>query len=208
VDDAPRTRVARVAAEAALVRVVHHYGERPEFVVLGGLVPELLCSVSPYGHAGTRCRCPGRPRDHCGHCPHRPAGTRPPQCGVPTRCRVSVALVADGLWSNVVVRFELLADLDDLPEGVTVIFDGCQDLGAANLRGTGYAARDVEIRQLTSKIGGVLHKAEVNVSGVAGLLLAKIAAAIADDGQRTGMTSHSCSFAMISAVRRRQLPPS
>lgn len=38
-DEAPRSRMARVAAEAALVRVLHHYGERPEFVVLGGLVP-------------------------------------------------------------------------------------------------------------------------------------------------------------------------
>lgn len=35
-----RSRVARAAAERALVRVVHHYGERPEFVVLGGLMPE------------------------------------------------------------------------------------------------------------------------------------------------------------------------
>lgn len=52
-DEIPRSRVARVAAESALVRVVHHYGERPEFVVLGGLVPELLCSTSSYQHAGT-----------------------------------------------------------------------------------------------------------------------------------------------------------
>lgn len=52
-DDIPRSRIARAAAEAALVRVVHHYGERPEFVILGGLVPELLCSTSPYSHAGT-----------------------------------------------------------------------------------------------------------------------------------------------------------
>lgn len=35
----PRSRQARAAAEAALVRVVHHYGTPPEFVVLGGLVP-------------------------------------------------------------------------------------------------------------------------------------------------------------------------
>lgn len=42
IDEAPRTRTAREAAERALVRVVHHYGATPEFVVLGGLVPELL----------------------------------------------------------------------------------------------------------------------------------------------------------------------
>ena len=54
VDDPPvRSRAAREAAEGALVRVVHHYGERPEFVVLGGLVPELLCAGSEFPHAGT-----------------------------------------------------------------------------------------------------------------------------------------------------------
>lgn len=59
IDEVPRSRVARVAAETALVRIVHHYGERPEFVVLGGLVPELLCSAISYRHAGTTR--PGRP---------------------------------------------------------------------------------------------------------------------------------------------------
>ena len=43
-DESPRTRSARDAAERALIRVVHHYGSRPEFVLLGGLVPDLLCS--------------------------------------------------------------------------------------------------------------------------------------------------------------------
>jgi len=35
-EESNRTRVARAAAEAALVRVVHHYGQTPEFVLLGG----------------------------------------------------------------------------------------------------------------------------------------------------------------------------
>lgn len=48
-----RTRQARLAAEQGLVRVAHHYGATPEFVVLGGLVPELLCSRSDRQHAGT-----------------------------------------------------------------------------------------------------------------------------------------------------------
>jgi hypothetical protein len=42
-----------MAAETALVRVVHHYGERPEFVLMGGLMPDYLCSSSVYQHAGT-----------------------------------------------------------------------------------------------------------------------------------------------------------
>lgn len=177
-DEPLRSRVARAAAEAALVRVVHHYGERPEFVVLGGLVPELLCSANEYTHAGTT--------DVDVQVNLEIAA------GSVNTARLEIALrnaefepdadrawrwSADGLGVGVVVRFELLADLEDEPEGVTVTFDECEDLGAANLRGTGYAARDVEIRQVTSKIGGVLHSVEVNVSGLAGFLLAKTAAA-------------------------------
>lgn len=51
--ESPRSRAARDAAERALVRVIHHYGTRPEFVVLGGLVPELLETGSGFQHAGT-----------------------------------------------------------------------------------------------------------------------------------------------------------
>ena len=47
-----RSRSARTAAEAAL-RIIRHFGRRPEFVVLGGLVPELLCAESELRRAGT-----------------------------------------------------------------------------------------------------------------------------------------------------------
>jgi multicomponent Na+:H+ antiporter subunit A len=40
----------------------------------------------------------------------------------------------------------VLADLDDAPANSTVRFDGCDRLGAANLRGTGHAALDHEVR--------------------------------------------------------------
>lgn len=53
VEELPRSRAARAAAERALVRLVRQYGELPEFVVLGGLVPELLCSGARVRHAGT-----------------------------------------------------------------------------------------------------------------------------------------------------------
>jgi len=52
-DEAPRSRAARIAAHNALVRVAYHYRGVPEFVVLGGLAPELLCSTAAYQHAGT-----------------------------------------------------------------------------------------------------------------------------------------------------------
>lgn len=75
------------------------------------------------------------------------------------------------------IKFELLADLDDQPSGATVVFEGCRDLGAANLRGTRYAALDIEVRALRARVGGVEQCAEVNVTGLAGFLLAKCAAA-------------------------------
>jgi hypothetical protein len=48
-----RSQAARDTAERALTRVVERFGSRPEFVVLGGLVPQLLCSCSGIDHAGT-----------------------------------------------------------------------------------------------------------------------------------------------------------
>jgi hypothetical protein len=76
-----------------------------------------------------------------------------------------------------VVKFELLADLNNQPAEAVIVFDGCKDLGAVNLRGTGFAARDIEVRTLTAIDQGVRSQAEVNVTGLAGFLMAKTAAA-------------------------------
>lgn len=179
--DAPRSRAAREAAERALIRVVHHYGERPEFVVLGGLVPELLCGESGFQHAGTTdvdvqvnleigagavnaVRLEQALRN---------AEFRPDK-GTLWRW-VDAGSDADSALKTV-VKFELLADLEDKPVG-DLRFDACDHLGAANLRGTGFAARDMAPHILTTRIGGVRQVAEVNVAGLAGFLLAKAAAA-------------------------------
>lgn len=47
-----RSRQARHLAERALIRLVQEYGAVPEFVVLGGLVPDLLCSRASSTHVG------------------------------------------------------------------------------------------------------------------------------------------------------------
>ena len=176
--DPPRSRAARAAAESALVRVVHHYGSRPEFVVLGGLVPELLCAGSAFQHAGTT--------DVDVQVNLEIA------CGAVNSARLEQALknaefepdgelawrwVADGMATKTVVKFELLADLDTAPAQATIRFDDSKSLGAVNLRGTGFAARDYAARELRARIGGIDHVAEVNVAGLAGFLLAKAAAA-------------------------------
>jgi hypothetical protein len=177
-DDPSRTRETRAAAERALVRIVHHYGTTPEFVVLGGLMPDLLCSTSPYRHAGTT--------DIDVQVNLEIA------CGAVNMRRLEQALlnaefepdseqvwrwIADGPTPRTVVKFELLADLDDQPAQVTLRFEGCDRLGAVNLRGTGVAARDFGRRELRVRSGGVEQRAYINVIGLAGYLLAKIAAA-------------------------------
>lgn len=178
VDEIPRSRQARIAAETALVRVVHHYGSRPEFVVLGGLVPELLCSGSAFQHAGTtdvdvqvnleiaygavnasRLENALRAADFV---PDTDKAWRWQAEGVPTKT---------------IVKFELLADLDNAPAEATIEFDGCDELGAVNLRGSGFAVKDFVIQPLTARVGGIVHSVEVNVTGLAGFLLAKAAAA-------------------------------
>lgn len=177
-DESSRSRAARRAAEQALGRVVHHYGATPEFVLLGGLVPELLCSRSGIRHAGTT--------DVDVQVDLEIAA------GAVNTTRLEHALVnaefeadpsrvwrwqteADGY--NAVVKFELLADLDGEPAGAVVHFDECDVLGAVNVRGTGFAARDYLSLTLRSRIGGVDYEVGVNVTGIAGFLIAKAAAA-------------------------------
>ena len=77
-----------------------------------------------------------------------------------------------------VAETELLADLGSEPAEATIEFDACECLGALNLRGTGFASRDAEVRRLRARIGGVPYSAEVRFSGLAGFMLAKAAAAL------------------------------
>ena len=160
------------------MRIIHHYGARPEFVVLGGLVPELLCAGSEFQHAGTT--------DVDVQVDLEIA------YGAVNTTRLEQALhnaefvpedgriwrwVADGAAVRTVVKFELLADLHDKPASATIRFDECENLGAINLRGTGFASRNTEVRDLTARIGGVTYNTQVKVAGLAGFLLAKAAAA-------------------------------
>ncbi len=172
------SRAARSAAETALVRIVHHYGTRPEFVVIGGLVPELLCAESQFQHAGTT--------DVDVQVNLEIA------CGSVNTARLERALrnaefipesdqvwrwVADRTVASAIVRFELFADLHDQRAEATIEFDECQSLGAVNLRGTGYASDHIEVRTFSARIGDDELAVEVNVAGLAGFLLAKAAAA-------------------------------
>lgn len=177
-DDPSRSGAARAAAEAALVRVVHHYGARPEFVVLGGPVPELLCAGSMFRHAGTTDVDVQLDLEiACGSVNTRRLERALLNAEFQPDTERAWRWVAEGSRTKTVVKFELLADLDDQPAQSTITFDECEQLGAANLRGTGFAARDVVVHELRARIGGVDHVVEVNITGLAGFLLAKTAAA-------------------------------
>lgn len=92
------------------------------------------------------------------------------------------------------MKFELLADVQDQQEGVTVSFNECQNLGAVNLRGTRFVTRDIEVLDLTARIGGVTYNSQVNVAGLAGFLFAKVAAAYS---RRTAKDWYDIAFVLI-----------
>lgn len=194
-DELPRSRTARRAAEQALVRVVHHCGATPEFVLLGGLMPELLCSASEMHHAGTT--------DVDVQVDLEIAA------GAVNTVRLEQALAnaeftvdAERIWrwhadvdgQKALVKFELLADLDSEPAGAIVSFDACEALGAVNLRGTGFAARDFAPRPIRARVGGVDYEVDVNVTGLAGFLLAKAAAAY---GRRKEKDWYDIAFVLL-----------
>jgi hypothetical protein len=196
-EEPPRSSTARRAAELALVRVVHHYGGLPEFVLLGGLVPALLCANSQWRHAGTT--------DVDVQVNLEIAGGAVQAARLERALRNAEFLPdSDQVWRwnlndpsglRATVKFELLADLDDEPNNAIVEFDGCDRLGAANLRGTGYAAKDIVMHRIGASDHGVWREVEVNVTGLAGFLLAKVAAA---HGRRKPKDWYDIAFVLLN----------
>ena len=68
---------------------------------------------------------------------------------------------------------ELLAGLERERAGSPVKFNDCENLGAINLRGTGFAIRDFEVRELSAFFDGDTRRAEIKAAGLAGFLLSK-----------------------------------
>jgi hypothetical protein len=173
----PRSRRARDVAETALVRLVSGYGETPEFVLLGGLVPDLLCGNAVRQHVGTTDVDVQIDLEIQGGSTNAPRLERAlRECGfIPSH---------DHAWrwqdetiAGVVVKIEFLADLDSAPGQATLNFDGCTSLGAVNLRGTGFAARDWQLRSFDAVSNGRPTTVEVRVATLPAYLLAKTHAA-------------------------------
>src|SRR5580692_992132 len=133
--DPIRSRLARDLAEGSLVRLVLAYGDTPEFVLLGGLVPDLLCrnsvrihegttdvdvqvNLEVFGHSGNSIRLERALKD-CNFAPDDQRGWR----------------WRDDSPIEMMVKIEFLADLDDVGDYEMLMFDGCDSLCAMNLRG-------------------------------------------------------------------------
>lgn len=175
-----RSQEARAAAEAALVTVAYHFGAVPPFVLLGGLVPALLCRQSTVEHAGTT--------DidvHVDLLVHATASAELPALEdalvtsgfSPDKERVWRWKTRTGSGTNTEIKFEVLTDSETDAAGEMIAFAGCARLGAANLRGTRFASQDVEQHQLSAVVEGLVRTQTLNVTSIAGFLMAKLAAA-------------------------------
>lgn len=172
-----RSAETRARAERALVLLLNELGEdQPFIVVLGGLVPEVLTREAE-----------GTIPDHL--------GTTDVDVLLITHVGTDVDLgsVEDALerldfapdptvdgwrWRGPVdgwpVKIEFVCDLPEAREGESIRPAGCRRLSAANLRGTGYVARDFAWVQLAGTLlDGTKAQVRVRFAGLEGYLLSK-----------------------------------
>ena len=74
------------------------------------------------------------------------------------------------------VQMEFVCDRDDLPAGAEITLPRCSTLRAANLRGTGFVARDNSPEEITGTIDGATVSRVARFAGAQGYVLAKACA--------------------------------
>ncbi len=175
--DFPRSPQARTRAEKALIWLLHELeGEQPFVVVLGGLVPETLAGGGPVPvpqHLGTT------DVDLLLITHVNPDGDLSQVERALTHLDFSPDPNEDGWrWKGAVdgypVLIEFLCDLDDQRNRECIRPAGCRELAAANLRGTGYVARDYEWRELKGVLAdGTSTTVAARFAGLEGYLISK-----------------------------------
>ncbi len=175
--DPVRSRIARDLAERALVRLVLAYGDTPEFVLLGGLVPDLLCRNAVRKHQGTTDVDVQVNLEMLGQSVNSARLERALRDCEFTPDDQRVWRWRDGSPTEMIVKIEFLADLADVEDRKTLIFDGCVSLGAINLRGTGFVARDWTVRSFAAEIDGATMTVQIRVATLPAYLLTKSHAA-------------------------------
>lgn len=166
-------------------------------MLLGGLVPALLCSSSGRRHAGTTDVDVQVNLEIAGgsvQAARLEQALRNAEF-MPDGERVWRWNLTDPAGFKATIKFELFADLENEPHNATVKFSLCDQLGAANLRGTRYAAQDIVVHKLGAHDHGTWREAEINVTGLAGFLLAKVAAA---HGRRKPKDWYDIAFVLLN----------
>lgn len=171
-----RSRETRALAEEALLRLLAALeGQDLHLVVLGGLVPEIL----------TRGQGETVPR-HLGTADvdiHVSLGIDPGRDLSPLeRALETIGATLDPKldgwrWhirvGDARVKIEFLCDRDDSVADQAISLQGCRVLTAANLRGTGFVARDWVGEELAGTIDGKQVTVRAKYAGLEGYLLAK-----------------------------------
>lgn len=174
-----RSPAARVLAERALVTLLDALdGRDAEIIVLGGLVPEVLVGgqdpPAP-GHLGTTdvdilLVSHLTVDEDLGH--------------VELALKAIEFKPAEGGWrwrgqvDGRSVKMEFLCDLATAREHETIGIEGCDQLRAQNLRGTGYVAEDWAWEPLTATLpSGKETEVKARFARLGGYLLSKLTAA-------------------------------
>ena len=176
-----RSPAARVLAERALIWLVHELrdAELP-IIVIGGLVPEVLAreaKLKAPAHLGTTDvdilvafhAVLGADLGPLEVALERAGFDLDPAIADGWRWRATVG--------NVTVKLEFLCDLDDQPADQAIRLPGCRRVAAANLRGTGFVARDYVTEALTGELpDGEPVTVTIDFAGLSGYLMAKLVA--------------------------------
>lgn len=175
-----RSHEARALAEDALVRLLEALeGSELDLVVLGGLVPELLTheggDEAP-GHLGTT--------DidiHISSLADADRDLGALEAALDAIDAEPDAKIEGWRWlipiDGVRVSVEFLCDRDDQPADRAIPLPGCRRLTAANLRGTGFVARDWVEETIGRRSGGEPSIRQARFAGLEGYLMAKSYAA-------------------------------
>lgn len=171
-----RSPEARELAEDALVLLIDALaGHELDLVVLGGLVPELLTAGQESGtpaHLGTT--------DidiHISLVADPESDLRALEAALDA-IGAEVDPKIDG-WRWLIpiggtrVEIEFLCDVEDQPAGATILLPDCRHVKAANLRGTGFVARDWVEEEIRRTVNAETKVWRARFAGLEGYLMAK-----------------------------------
>lgn len=174
-----RSPAARALAEQALIWLLYELRDQElPIIVLGGLVPEILArdaETSAPAHLGTTDVDILVAFHAALDADLAPLEAALEQGGFHLDPKIAEGWRWRAKVGGVAVKVEFLCDLDDQPADQAILLPGCRRLAAANLRGTGFVARDYVTETLTGELpDGQEVTVKVNFAGLSGYLMAKL----------------------------------